>query len=78
MFGIGAYDPWCEAHATPEQVWRMFKGMGARHLAPMHHSTFRLGEEPMSEPMDRLTAAAGGEAGRIVCAGLGDRWSLAG
>ena len=28
IFGIGAYDPYIAAHATPEQVWQMFE-----HLA---------------------------------------------
>ena len=58
VFGIGAYDPWEHAHATPEQVWAMFTRLGGRWLLPMHHSTFELGDEPPEEPMDRLLAAA--------------------
>jgi L-ascorbate metabolism protein UlaG (beta-lactamase superfamily) len=62
IFGIGAYAPWEHAHATPEQVWRMFKQIGARRLLAVHHSTFDLGEEAPGEPMFRLRRAAGREA----------------
>ena len=78
IFGIGAYDPWHDAHATPEQAWAMFRGMGARRLAPMHHSTFRLSEEPLGEPMQRLRRAAGPDADRIICPEIGSCWSRPG
>ncbi|MFK7961366.1 MAG: MBL fold metallo-hydrolase [Phycisphaerales bacterium] len=60
VFGIGAYDPWIHAHATPEQVWGMVRRLGARWLLPVHHSTFVLSDEPLDEPMERLRAAAAG------------------
>lgn len=66
VFGVGAYEPWEHMHATPEQVWRMFVASGARHLLPVHHSTFELSDEPIDEPMRRLRAAAGGEGERII------------
>lgn len=59
IFGIGAYDPWEHAHATPEQVWEMFTSMRASVLLPMHHSTFQLGDDLPGESMHRLLAAAG-------------------
>lgn len=65
-FGIGAYDPWEHMHATPEQVWRMFLGLGARYLLPVHHSTFELSDEPLDEPVRRLLAAAGDDAPRVM------------
>jgi L-ascorbate metabolism protein UlaG (beta-lactamase superfamily) len=74
IFGIGAYEPWEHAHATPEQVWRMFSAMQAGHLLPMHHSTFALGDEGPDEPMQRLIAAAGGEADRVVGRRVGEVW----
>lgn len=61
VFGIGAYDPWDHMHATPEQAWRMFRGLDARYLLPVHHSTFELSDEPIDEPMRRLREAAGDE-----------------
>ncbi|MGE0303113.1 MAG: MBL fold metallo-hydrolase [Phycisphaerales bacterium] len=61
IFGIGAYEPWEHAHATPEQVWAMFQAMRAKRLLPMHHSTFQLGDDKPGESMDRLLAAAGKE-----------------
>ena len=32
VMGIGAYEPWQHAHATPEQVWEMFRATRAAHL----------------------------------------------
>lgn len=76
IFGIGAYDPWEHAHATPEQVWAMHTGMSGNgapgHLLPMHHSTFVLGKEPMDEPLRRLLAAADAMEHRIIGRTLGD------
>lgn len=74
VFGIGAYEPWNHAHATPEEVWRMFTRLGAERLLPMHHSTFDLGEKTIDEPMRRLLEAAGSEKDRIVCARPGEVW----
>lgn len=63
IYGIGAYEPWIDQHATPEQVWSMYvKQCGGKptgRLLPMHHATFPLGQEPMKEPFERLRAAAG-------------------
>ncbi|MBY0311911.1 MAG: MBL fold metallo-hydrolase [Phycisphaerales bacterium] len=76
IFGIGAYDPWEHAHATPEQVWAMHTGMSGSaapgHLLAMHHSTFVLGREPMDEPLRRLLAAADDMEHRIIGRGFGD------
>ncbi|MEZ6317467.1 MAG: MBL fold metallo-hydrolase [Phycisphaerales bacterium] len=66
VFGVGAYEPWDHMHATPEQVWRMFVATGARHLLPVHHSTFELSDEPMDEPMRRLRSAAGDGGACII------------
>jgi L-ascorbate metabolism protein UlaG (beta-lactamase superfamily) len=66
VFGIGAYRPWVTQHATPEQVWSMFRASGARLLLPVHHSTFELSDEAPDEPRRRLLAAAGSEAHRIM------------
>ena len=76
IFGIGAYEPWEHAHATPEQVWEMFKRVGAEYLMPVHHSTFPMGDEHEDEPLERLTKAAGERADRIVCRRAGDKWHV--
>ncbi len=59
ILGIGAYDPWEHAHATPEQALAMAHAMPAKRLLPVHHSTFKLSNEPLHEPMQRLLKAAG-------------------
>jgi L-ascorbate metabolism protein UlaG (beta-lactamase superfamily) len=75
ILGIGAYQPWEEAHATPEQAWQMFRSINAESLLPIHHSTFPLGEEHPDEPMQRLLAAAGCDAHRIVAREAGTLWT---
>lgn len=74
VFGVGAYDPWIHAHATPEQVWAMHLQAGARYLLPVHHSTFKLSDEPLDEPVQRLVAAAGTERERVILAEPGQAW----
>lgn len=75
VFGIGAYEPWERAHATPEQVWRMFQAAGAQRLLPVHHSTFPMGDEARDEPMRRLLAAAGNDAHRVLAHEPGEVWA---
>lgn len=77
VLGIGAYEGWDGAHATPEQVWAMFvrhAGGSRARLLPMHHSTFDMGEKRVDEPIRRLLAAAGDRAEQVVCRKVGDLW----
>jgi len=74
IIGIGAYDPYIAAHATPEQAWAMADQVRARWLLPIHHSTFKLSHEPMSEPMQRMLVAAGPEASRLIIREIGGEW----
>ena len=76
VFSVGAYDPWIWNHANPEQVWQMFESTGARYLVPIHWGTFRLGKEPLEEPMQRLLAAAGDQQDRIVLRQIGVSWTM--
>jgi L-ascorbate metabolism protein UlaG (beta-lactamase superfamily) len=76
IFSNGAYDPWIWNHANPEQVWSMFKQTGATYLVPIHWGTFRLGKEPIDEPMSRLLAAAGDESDRVVLREIGGTWTM--
>ncbi len=75
IFGIGAYDPWEHKHATPEQVWTMFRAMNANRLLPVHHSTFELSDEHVDEPMQRLVRAAGADYARLITTAPGELWS---
>jgi L-ascorbate metabolism protein UlaG (beta-lactamase superfamily) len=76
IFSVGAYDPWIWNHADPEQVWSMFESTGARYLVPIHWGTFRLGKEPLEEPMQRLIKAAGDQQDRIVLRQIGVSWTM--
>ena len=62
LLPIGAYDAPTgrEVHMNPEEAVRAFTELGARRMVPMHYGTFRLGYEPMDEPLERLQAAARG------------------
>ncbi len=74
IFGIGAYNPFIRAHATPEQAWQMADHARAAHVLPMHHSTFRLSHEPDAEPMERLLTAAGNSVDRVAVREIGGLW----
>jgi L-ascorbate metabolism protein UlaG (beta-lactamase superfamily) len=75
IMGIGAYDPYIHAHATPEQVWTMANHARADFVLPMHHSTFRLSHEPMHEPLERILTAAGDQSDRIAVEEVGGTWT---
>jgi hypothetical protein len=53
----------------------MHNEAGGAYLLPMHHSTFELSDEPVDEPLRRLLAIAGDQAGRVVGRGLGEVWT---
>ncbi|MBA3715183.1 MAG: MBL fold metallo-hydrolase [Pyrinomonadaceae bacterium] len=74
---IGAYDPYIHVHANPEQAWAMAREMGADHILPIHHSTFRLSREPAHEPITRLLAAVGErESWRVAATEIGQTWVM--
>src|SRR5216684_5623625 len=60
LLPIGAYDAPTgrEVHMNPEEAVKAFTELGAKTLVPMHYGTFRLGYEPLDEPLQRLQAAA--------------------
>ena len=60
LLPIGAYfpDTYRSVHTSPEEAVRGFVEVGARQMVPMHYGTFRLGREPMEEPVQRLLAEA--------------------
>jgi len=60
LLPIGAYFPDSHrtVHTSPEEAVRGFVECGAKWMVPMHFGTFRLGREPMDEPVQRLNADA--------------------
>jgi len=72
---IGAYRPWIWNHCTPEQALEMANAARARYLVPVHHQTFRLSEEPMNEPIERLVAALHSEPGRLALRQVGETFT---
>ena len=58
---IGAYGPvqaWVDIHMTAEDAVRAARDVGARHLFPVHWSTFNLQYHDWDEPIKRAVAAA--------------------
>jgi L-ascorbate metabolism protein UlaG (beta-lactamase superfamily) len=69
---IGAYDPWIRSHCTPEQAAEMANAAGARFIVPVHHQTFRLSDEPMNQPIERLQEALQHEPERLALKQIGE------
>jgi L-ascorbate metabolism protein UlaG (beta-lactamase superfamily) len=60
LLPIGAYDPrWLMApvHMNPEEAVQAHLDLGARQSVGMHFGTFRLTDEAIGEPQDRLARA---------------------
>jgi L-ascorbate metabolism protein UlaG (beta-lactamase superfamily) len=76
LLPIGAYSPdsYRGVHTCPEEALQAFLDVGARQMIPMHYGTFRLSQEPMDEPVERLLAAAkrAGVAGSVCVLPEGD------
>ena len=60
LLPIGAYYPpsFRNVHTSPEDAIQAFQDLGSQWMVPMHYGSFRLGQEPMDEPLQRLSAAA--------------------
>jgi L-ascorbate metabolism protein UlaG (beta-lactamase superfamily) len=71
LMPIGAYRPWIRNHCTPEEAVTMANAAGAKYIVPLHHQTFRLSEEPASEPIERLQAALHQEPERLALHQIG-------
>ncbi len=72
---IGAYRPWIRSHCTPEQALAMANQAGARYIVPVHHQTFRLSDEPLMEPIERLEAALHSEPERLALRKVGESFT---
>ena len=71
---IGAYDPWIRVHCNPEQAWAMANDAGAERILPVHHQTFKLSNEGLLEPIERLMAAAGSAADQSCLSEIGQEF----
>ncbi len=78
LLPIGAYfpDSYRAVHTSPEEALRAFLDLGADTMIPMHYNTFRLGREPMTEPLPRLLQSAekAGVRGRVLPLLEGESW----
>jgi L-ascorbate metabolism protein UlaG (beta-lactamase superfamily) len=73
---IGAYDPWIHAHCNPEQALAMANLTGAEVVLPVHHRTFKLSNEPDTEPIERLLLACGSADDRVPIREIGEELHL--
>ena len=60
LLPIGAYYPssFRNVHTSPEDAVQAFRDLKARWMVPMHYGSFRLGHEPIDEPLVRLVQDA--------------------
>jgi L-ascorbate metabolism protein UlaG (beta-lactamase superfamily) len=77
LMPVGAYNPWIHAHCTPEEALQMADMAGARLIAPIHHATFKLSDEPMTEPLERFQKVLEPEKDRLALKDVGDTVTLA-
>jgi L-ascorbate metabolism protein UlaG (beta-lactamase superfamily) len=81
MLPIGAYSPdsYRAMHTSPEEALQAFLDLKADVMIPMHYGTFRLGREPMDEPLPRLLRAAekAGVGECVAALGEGESWMSA-
>jgi L-ascorbate metabolism protein UlaG (beta-lactamase superfamily) len=81
LLPIGAYfpDSYRSVHTSPEEALQAFIDLRAHTMVPMHFNTFRLGREPMEEPLPRLLAAAtrAGLAEGMHALDEGESWVIA-
>lgn len=79
LLPIGAYfpDSYRAVHTSPEEALQAFFDLKARVMVPMHYNTFRLGREPMDEPLSRLLTAAeqSGALERVAPLKEGESWT---
>jgi L-ascorbate metabolism protein UlaG (beta-lactamase superfamily) len=82
MLPIGAYDPtWFMSaqHMGPEEAGRAWELLQARVLVAMHWGTFKLTDEPVGEPPERVKAwfkAKGYAPGRLWVLDVGETRAL--
>ena len=78
LLPIGAYfpDSYRAVHTSPEEALQAFLDLRADVMIPMHYGTFRLGREPMDEPLPRLLRAAerAGVDQSVAVLGEGESW----
>jgi L-ascorbate metabolism protein UlaG (beta-lactamase superfamily) len=78
LLPIGAYfpDSYRAVHTSPEEALQAFLDLRADVMIPMHYGTFRLGREPMDEPLPRLLRAAvrAGISHSISALAEGESW----
>jgi L-ascorbate metabolism protein UlaG (beta-lactamase superfamily) len=76
LMPIGAYDPWIRAHCSPEQAIAMADQAGAAYFVPIHHETFKLSDEPMTEPAERARAALSHSPERLLAVRVGETFRV--
>jgi len=76
LMPIGAYDPWIRMHCSPEQAVAMARQAGALALVPIHHETFKMSHEAMTEPAARLRSALADAPPRLLASSVGETFHV--
>jgi N-acyl-phosphatidylethanolamine-hydrolysing phospholipase D len=79
---IGGYEPRSllkSFHMTPAEAVQAFEDLGAKHMIPIHHSTFKLSLEPLDAPLqwlENITISRNDLASRIHPLKPGEKFTL--
>ena len=75
LLPIGAYEPshiMKHNHLDPDEAYLAFADLGAKEMIPMHYGTFKLTDEPMAEPLQRIGKISSMKKGKICCLDVGE------
>jgi L-ascorbate metabolism protein UlaG (beta-lactamase superfamily) len=73
---IGCYNPYRRNHCSPGEALQMSEDALADRVLPVHHQTFQLSREPISEPLALLLDAVRGRPERIAIQQIGQEFHL--
>jgi L-ascorbate metabolism protein UlaG (beta-lactamase superfamily) len=65
---------WFRCPTLEKQTVQMANDAGAERILPVHHQTFHLSNEPLTEPIERLLAAAAPHADRVALGHIGEEF----
>ncbi|MCX7798148.1 MAG: MBL fold metallo-hydrolase [Melioribacter sp.] len=73
---IGAYNPWRKNHCNPEEALKMASEINAKYFIPIHTKTFRLGLEPINEPIEWMLKSAPNYPLKVAISEIGQTFQL--
>jgi L-ascorbate metabolism protein UlaG (beta-lactamase superfamily) len=79
LLPIGAYSPKSmmkDSHTTPEEAVQIFNDLKGTTFIPMHYGTYDLSDEPLGEPIERLTTCFNEHKEKVKILKVGEIYDL--